>query len=149
MAEEQKEPGRPAEFTEDNQSNFSPNVLSKLESAFLQGMNNREACFLADISEALFYRVCKNNPALVERFEQMQENIKVKAKKVIAKAIEDGDKQQANWYLERKSKDEFSTRNELSGPDGKEINVNLVNYGNNNSAQLPAPAVPATPAPSN
>ena len=47
---------------------------------------------------------------------------KYKAKKVIVEAIEAGDKQQANWWLERKGKDEgFSTRQELTGADGGAI----------------------------
>jgi hypothetical protein len=55
----------------------------------------------------------------------LQENVKVQAKMVVAEAIDKGDKAQANWYLERKAKDEFSTRNELTGPNGKELHEGL------------------------
>lgn len=110
--------GRPAELTIENETQFAPQVLHKLESAFLKGMNNREACFLANISEGLFYRVCKNSPELFDRFSMLQENVKVRAKEVVAEAIDKGDKMQANWYLERRAKDEFSPRQELTGANG-------------------------------
>jgi hypothetical protein len=124
--------GRPPEFTEDKGTNFAPQVLHKLESAFLKGMNNREACFLANISESTFYAVCDKSPELLERFKMLQEAVKVRAKEVVAEAINDGDKQQANWYLERKSKDEFSPRQELSNPNGEPIGVILYPQKNGN-----------------
>jgi hypothetical protein len=105
--------GRPAELTEDRGSRFAPQILCKLESAFLKGMNNRQACFLADISEATFYAVCKGNPGLLERFIDLQENVKVKAKEIIYEAIDKGDKAQANWYLERKSPEEFGNKQKI------------------------------------
>lgn len=119
------EVGKPAKLTAEKGESFAPQVLHKLESAFLRGMNNREACFLADISESLFYRVCQTSPELLERFKMLQENVKVRAKEVVAEAIDKGDKQQANWYLERKAKDEFSTRNELTGANGKDLHEGL------------------------
>lgn len=131
MAEEnKKDVGRPPELTEDKKTNFAPRVLRELEDAFLDGMNNREACFIADISERAFYEVLQNNPELAQRFDLLKENLKVQSKKVIAKAIKNDDKQQANWYLERKSKDEFSLRNELTGADGEKLQPVLVKFLN-------------------
>ena len=50
---------------------------------------------------------------------------KYKARKVVAEAIEKNDIQQANWYLERKAKDEFSLRQELTGAEGGELGIIL------------------------
>lgn len=119
------EGGRPAELTEDGKTQFAPQVLHKLESAFLKGMNNREACFLADISESLFYEVCKNNPGIKERFEMLAENVKVQAKQNVYEKVVVGDVETSKWYLERRSKAEFSPRQELSGTDGKDLVTGL------------------------
>lgn len=113
--------GRPAEKTNDAMTEFASETLQKLEAAFLQGMTNREACFLANISESLFYAVCKASPNLKERFEQLSENVKILAKRNLVEAINKGDVENSKWYLERKNKDEFSTRNELTGANGKDL----------------------------
>lgn len=38
---------------------------------------------------------------------------KIKARYVVHKALEKGDRDMAKWYLERKAKDEFSTKQEV------------------------------------
>ena len=125
--------GRPAEYTSDGHTKFTPETLKKLEDAFLMGMNNKQACFMANLSETLFYLVVSNTPEYLERFASLQEAVKVKAKAVVAKAIEKGDLHQANWYLERKSKDEFSLRTEQTGKDGAALPTPILNVFTNNS----------------
>ena len=113
--------GRPTVMTE--------NVLRILEDAFSVGASDKEACFLANIAESSLYKYCEEHPEFSERKDALKKMPNYKAKKVIVQAIEDGDKQQANWWLERKGKDDgFSQRNELSGPDGKELPAPILNY---------------------
>lgn len=112
---------RPAKKTKENKSGFSDSVLRKLEDAFLQGMNNRQACFLADISESVFYEVLEKTPELAERFKLLSENTKVLAKKNIHTSIKKGKGYVSMWYLERAAKDEFGERMEVTGADGKEL----------------------------
>jgi hypothetical protein len=77
---------------------------------------------LADISPETLYAYQRLHPEYTERKEQLKSMIKLQAKRVIKKAINEGDKQQANWYLERKGKDEgFSPRTEVTQADGKEF----------------------------
>ena len=38
-------------------------------------------------------------------------------------------------YLERKKKDEFSLRHETTGADGKDLQVQVVNYGDNTDSE--------------
>ena len=112
--------GRPKAMTEE--------ALSKIEEAFSNGATDLEACFLANISKDTLYRYQNDHPEFSERKQALKDMIKFQAKKVVANAIKRGDKQQANWWLERKAKNEgFSSRQEITGPDGKELGTPI--YG--------------------
>lgn len=97
---------------------MSPETISLLEGAFLNGASDREAIFQANISSATFYSYCKDNPDFSERKEHLKDQVKYRARRNIAEAIAEGDKPLSQWYLERKSKDEFSLRTEQTGKDG-------------------------------
>lgn len=99
--------GRPTVMTEA--------MISKLELLFSQGLSDREACLIADISTTALYDYCTANPEFAERKELLKDNPKIKAKLNIAEAIEAKDIDMSKWYLERKAKDEFSTKQEISG----------------------------------
>ena len=90
---------------EEKEFNFSPEHLYSLEHSLADGLNNREACFLADISEAWFYKVLKTRPDLVEKFEALKDSPKIKAKKNIKQKIDEGDVNISQWYLERRDPD--------------------------------------------
>jgi len=104
--------GRPTVMTSE--------TLKKLEDAFLDGLSDRQACLVADISLQTLYNYGKDNPAFLERKELLKENNKIKAKRIISKELGKGSTGVALWYLERKEKDEFSTKQltELSGNVG-------------------------------
>lgn len=103
--ESKNQVGRPKAIT--------PEIMRKLEEAFKLGCTNREACFYADIGESTFYDFIKDNPEFSEKINVLKEYEKIKARMVIHRALESGDRDIAKWYLERKAKDEFSTKQEL------------------------------------
>jgi hypothetical protein len=107
--------GRPPSMTQD--------VVNKLEQAFSLGASDLEACFYAGISKPTLYKYQDENPEFIDRKKALKEKLVLKARSVVADALENKDKQTAQWYLERRKKDEFSTKieNELSGKDGKPI----------------------------
>lgn len=105
--------GRPTVMTEE--------TLRKLEEAFLNGATDKEAIFQADISSTAFYDYCKENPDFAERKEALKDQVKYRARMNIVKAIEEGDKQLSQWYLERKVKNEFAQRTEHTGEEGGPI----------------------------
>lgn len=87
-------------------------VLSKLEEAFKIGCTDEEACFNADISVPALHRYEKANPSFRERKHRLKERPVFIARKSVISALEkDGDL--ALKYLERKKKDEFSTKSEV------------------------------------
>lgn len=110
---------------------MTPETINKLEEAFSNGASDKEAIFLANISSATFYAYCQENPDFSERKEALKDMIKYKARMNIARAVETGDRPMSQWYLERKVKEEFSPRGELTGALG----VDLIP---NNSAEIKA-----------
>ena len=99
--------GRPTVMTKE--------VLSKLEMLFAHGLTDREACLIANISPASLYDYCVANPEFGERKEMLKDKPKIQAKLNISEEINKGDRDTSKWYLERKAKDEFSTKQEISG----------------------------------
>lgn len=87
-------------------------VLAKLEEGFCRGLSDRECCVYAGISEDALYRYCTAHEDFRERKELLKQQPKIKAKLIVADALDEGDQKTALWYLERKGKDEFSTRQE-------------------------------------
>jgi len=97
---------------------MTPEIITKLEQAFSLGASDLEACFYAGIGKTTLYEYQNKNPDYAERKAALKDKLVLKARTVLAKAMEDGDKQTAQWYLERKKKDEFSQRQEQTGADG-------------------------------
>ena len=111
--------GRPTVMTE--------NVISKLESAFLNGATDLQACFLADISKDTFYRYLQDHPEFSDKVEMLKDDTKIKAKLAIRNAIMSEDKPDtAKWYLERKDK-EFKAKTDITSNDN-EIQPVLVKF---------------------
>lgn len=92
---------------------ITPKKLEKLEEAFKLGCTNREACFYADVAESTFYDFLKEYPEYSDKIAMWKDYEKIKARYVVHKALENGDRDMAKWYLERKAKDEFSTKQEF------------------------------------
>jgi hypothetical protein len=125
-----KDTGRPTKLT--------PETITKLETAFSLGCSDVEACLYADISKTALYNYQNNNPEFVNRKEMLKDKLIFKSRTVIAEALNNGDKDMAKWYLERKKKSEFATRQELTGEDGESltpvINILPIEVKNGNSS---------------
>lgn len=110
--------GRPSQVTQD--------ALNKLEHAFSIGASDREACLFADISEEALYYHQRKYPEYIKRKELLKEKPLLKARNTVVNSLNDPD--HAEWYLERKGKDEFSSRSNLalSGRVEVEESVNKI-----------------------
>lgn len=95
-------------------------VLRKLEEAFGLGSTDAEACFYADIAPSTLYAYEKENPEFSERKKALKERPILLARRTVVNALET-DYNHALRYLERKKRDEFSLRSELTGKDGKPL----------------------------
>lgn len=94
-------------------------ILERLRHAFDIGCTDEEACASAEISCTTLYNYQNEHPEFLEEKTIRKEKPVLKAKNTIYNTLDDP--KNAQWYLERKKKDEFSTRNELSGPDGEKL----------------------------
>jgi hypothetical protein len=99
--------GRPTVMTDE--------VIQKLEYAFIHGLTDLEACLYANISKSTLYNYCEENPAFLERKEALKQHPTAKARLNVTEAIENGDEDLSKWWLERKAKDEFSTKQTIDG----------------------------------
>jgi hypothetical protein len=93
--------GRPTKMT--------PTTVQKLEEAFALGCTDIEACFYAGISKQTLYTYQEKYPDFLDRKEALKESPVLLARKSVVEAIP-GDPDLALKYLERKRKDEFSTK---------------------------------------
>ena len=118
---------------------LTEDTIRKLEEAFSIDASVKEACYYADISTDTFYRWIKKYPKLSYKLERLREKPVLKARQTVVRSLDNPD--YAFKYLERKKKDEFSPRQELTGKDGNpietsyEIKLNEIRneYGNEGS----------------
>jgi hypothetical protein len=103
--------GRPTMFTDEN--------VTKLKIPLQMGSTIEEACRSAHISRNTFYRWMKQYPYFSDMVAEWQDNPFLKARATIYGALKDPDT--AKWFMERKKKDEFSTRQEMVGKNGKDL----------------------------
>lgn len=102
-------------------------VLGKLREAFLLGCTDTEACCLADINPDTLYTYQKENPDYVAQKNKWKEMPFILARTAIINGFSEKDGGNlAIKYLERKKKDEFSVRQEVTGKDGEKLNVGIV-----------------------
>lgn len=103
---ERKKVGRPTSVT--------PETLAKLEQAFSLGCSDLEACIHADIAKSTLYDYQGRHPEFAERKEMLKQKLVLKARTVVANALEKEDENTAKWYLERKARDEFAAKQEVA-----------------------------------
>ena len=96
--------GRPTEISDVK--------IQKLEQAFSIDATIKEACFYADISPQTYYNWIETRPELLERFNALREKPVLQARQTISDNLKN-DPKVAQWYLERKRKEEFSSKHEV------------------------------------
>ena len=109
--------GRPTVMTDE--------IVGKLEYGFMKGLNVTECCHYADISRTAFYDYLEKNPEFTDRIEELKSSPSTKAKLNVVEAIENGDTDLSKWWLERKNKDEFSTKQEVSADVKGDIEISI------------------------
>jgi len=95
-------------------------TLQKLKEAFAFGCTDEEACYYAEISKSTLYNYQNENPDFLDEKEALKSRPILLARQSVITGIVD-DPSLALKFLERKKKDEFSLRSEITGKDGKDI----------------------------
>lgn len=97
---------------------FDDTLVQKLEEAFALDCSIPEACFYANISKQTYYNHVDGKgddgtkpKDLFDRFEALRNKPILMARQTVVKALKDNP-DMAMKYLERKARNEFSTRSE-------------------------------------
>lgn len=85
-----------------------------------------DACYLAGIQRSSFYYHYNQNEKFAMQVDFARSKIERKSRELLWEAITDKkDTNMAKWYLERKAKDEFSTKTEHTSKS--DVNISLDN----------------------
>lgn len=102
-------------------------TVKKIEEALAMDCSIEEVCLYANITRPTYYNWINSFPELKERFNILRAKPFLKARKTVIDSL--SNPQYAFEYLKRKKKDEFSDRQELTGKDGGELKINIIDYG--------------------
>ncbi len=100
-------------------------VVAKLEQAFSLGCSDAEACFFAGINKASLYRYQEKNKTFCNRKEALKKRMVLLARAVVEKALFEGDKATARWYLEKYCKEDFQN-NQVKDDKRKTIQIKVL-----------------------
>jgi hypothetical protein len=103
------------------------------------GFSRSKSCKLIGFDESTLSKWARADESLSMKLEGWENTINTVAMQNIFAAIQkeselDDDlrKDNTKWWLERKMKAEFSTRQEQTGPDGKEMPAPIIKLTRNN-----------------
>jgi len=108
-----KDAGRPEAIT--------PDKVKEFKTAFSNGLTIDQACIFTKISKQTYYNHSERHPSFVDEMNAVRKSVDIKAKMNIVNKIKEGDDISSKWWLERKCKEEFSLRNELTAKDGGDL----------------------------
>lgn len=84
---------------------FTPEVIGKLQAAFANGFNIKEACYYANINVDTYYEWLKRDAKFTEDMSKAQNSVNMQSKKVISSKITHGSDENARWWLSRRDPD--------------------------------------------
>ena len=119
----QKRNARKANQDQGRPTVLTPEVIAKLVTAFQNGLSKKQAIRYAGISKDAYYNGVKRDKEFADKMSDAQWRPNMRAREVIVQAINSGDTKAAQWWLERKEKDEFTLRRETTGAGGGAIKV--------------------------
>jgi len=117
-------------YTEEQRASIIESLKPYLE----LGFSRNKACNLIGLDATTLSKWVQADEALSMKLEGWENSINKLAlmniRDAIAKEgeIEDTRKETTKWWIERKMKQEFSTRTEQTGADGKELPTPILNY---------------------
>ena len=96
-------------------STFDDDIVQRLYDAALIGCNMSECALYANVSRSALYIFLGKNPSVKDKLELLRNDTALQARRTVRQSIiDDHDPITAKWYLERKVKDEFTARSDVS-----------------------------------
>ena len=113
---------------------MSPSTIARLEDAYEMGCTDVEACLHAGIAKQTLYNYEKDHPEFIERKNDLKHHPTLMARQVVRNCLKDKDKAVSQWYLERKARNEFSTKTEID--QDINITVEITAYGGGKTKEI-------------
>lgn len=115
-------------------------ILPKLVECFKDDMTDEEACLDAGIGVSTYYRYMKDDTEFKEEIEAAKNHIIIEAKRTVRKHIEKkNDPDYALRILERRQRSRYALRSEVTGEDGKPMEVDVLNEARRRSSKYKTP----------
>lgn len=92
-------------------------VMERLKPYFLLDYDYTKACNLAQFPVATLKTWIQNDPELHLKITAWRGMASAKARNNIVSAIEKGDMEMSRWWVERRERKSFSTRNEVANEE--------------------------------
>ena len=112
-------------------------IIQSLRPFLEAGFSRNRACESIGLTPSTLSNWVKADDALGMKLQGMENTLNILALANIASAIqteaenEDPRKEMSKWYAERRMKQEFSTRTESTGADGKDLPTPIVTIKRN------------------
>lgn len=115
-------------------SKLTPENIKEMERRFRDGATILEAID-GIMAESTYHEHRKNKPEFAGQMDMAKEYITEIARGVVSKRIKRGDAEISKWWLERKNKNEFSTKTENDiTSNGSTLTPILVQFIGDNDA---------------
>lgn len=102
-------------------------IFEKILEAWREGLSDREACFHASPDMKFTIKELREWYAEEPRLFDLRDGLKggrlTKARRVVNKAIDEGNEKTARWFLEKKAPEEFGTKAQISIDAPIEVSV--------------------------
>src|SRR4051812_7276828 len=86
---------------------FTPEVIRKLEEAFMIDATVPEACANAGMGKSAYYDECNRNPAFVDKMDRAQQFPFLLAKKAVVQALQTNDGNLGLKFLKNRQADRY------------------------------------------
>lgn len=98
---------------------ITPEIRDRIITFFKMGLDDEEVCEQTDIAPSVLYAYQNRHPEFLEKKRLAKTNLVARARRELFAGLQSKDEKirvdTAKWVLERKKKDEFSTKQETSG----------------------------------
>jgi len=107
---------------------YCPEIVEEICGYLKEGLTQKDSATLAGINNDTLHDWINTKSEFSESIKKAQVDAKKEMVDIVRKAAKKT-WTAAAWWLERKHKDEFSLRQELTGKDGEELKAPIINLG--------------------
>jgi hypothetical protein len=99
-------------------------IFQSLKPYFTLGYDVKNACILAQVPYTTITTWLEKDNSLRIQVQSWQNMVNAKARQNVVKAINEGDQAESKWWLERKERNDFSTKSEQDiTSNGRELGI--------------------------